>query len=86
MTHFLSTDENPDGYKLEDILSIVRQDILARAGKIAGDKRPEARQVLANNMHILQKLTECIDLAEDSTNVLNRSFGQSGNEPRIGAA
>ena len=42
MTHFLSTDENPDGYKLEDILSIVRQDIIARAGIIAGDKRPEA--------------------------------------------
>lgn len=85
MTHFLSTDENPDGYKLEDILSILRQDVITRAGKIAGDKRPEARQVLANNMHILQKLTECIDLAEDSTNVLNRSFGHSGKEPRIGA-
>ena len=85
MTHFLSTDENPDGYKLEDILSIVRQDVIARAGKIAGDKRPEARQVLANNMHILQKLTECIDLAESSTQILDRSFGQSGDEPRIGA-
>jgi len=46
MTHFLSTDENPKGYKLEDILSIIRQDIIARAGKISGDKRPEARQVL----------------------------------------
>lgn len=85
MTHFLSTDDNPDGYKLEDILSIVRQDIIARAGIIAGDKRPEARQVLANNMHILVKLTECIDLAENSTQVLDRSFGQSGKEPRIGA-
>lgn len=86
MTHFLSTDENPDGYKLEDILSIVRKDIIDRAGKIAGDKRPEARQVLANNMHILQKLTECIDLAENSTQVLDRSFGQRGDAPRIGAA
>ena len=86
MTHFLSTDKNPDGYKLEDILSIVLQDILARAGKIHGDKRPEALQVLANNMHILQKLTECIDLAEDSTNILNRSFGRNADEPRIGAA
>ena len=85
MTHFLSNDENPDGYKLEDILSIVRQDIIARAGKIAGDKRPEARQVLANNMHILQKLTECIDLAENSTQILDRTFGQSGGEPRTGA-
>ena len=86
MTHFLSTDENPDGYKLEDILSSVRQDIMAPPGKIAGDKRPEARQVLANNMHILQKQTECSDIAENSTQILNRPFGQSGDEPRIGAA
>lgn len=85
MTHFLSTDENPDGYKLEDILSIIRADIINRAGKIAGDNRPEARQVIANNMRILEKLTDCIELAEASTDVLNRSFGQSGKEPRIGA-
>lgn len=85
MTHFLSTDDNPDGYKLEDILSIIRADIIHRAGKIAGDNRPEARRVVANNMRILEKLTECIELAEDSTDILNRSFGQSGTEPRIGA-
>ena len=86
MTHFLSTDENPDGYKLADILSIIRQDIIVRAGKISGDKRTEARQVLANNMHILVKITECIELAENSTQILDRSFGQRGDEPRIGAA
>jgi len=85
MTHFLSTDENPEGYKLEDILSIIRQDIITRAGKISGDKRPEAQQVLANNMHILVKITECIELAENSTQILDRSFGQRGDAPRIGA-
>ena len=85
MTHFLSTDDNPDGYKLEDILSIIRQDIIMRAGKIAGDNRPEARQVVANNVRILQKITDCIELAEDSTQILNRSFGKSGKKPRIGA-
>ena len=89
MTHFLSTDENPDGYKLEDILSSVRQDIIDRAGKIAGDTpppSPEVRRVLANNMQILQKQTECSDIAENSTQILTRPFGQSGDEPRIGAA
>lgn len=84
MTHFLATEENPGGYKLEDILSIIRQDIIKRAGLIAGDARPEARHVLANNVQILQKITDCIDLAEDSTRVLERSFGHSGHEPRIG--
>ena len=41
MTHFLLTDDNPEGYKLEDILTIVRQDIIKRLGLIAADKRPE---------------------------------------------
>jgi hypothetical protein len=84
MTHFLATDEKPDGYKLEDILTIIRSDIIRRAGKISDDRRPEARHVLANNMHILEKITECIELAEDSTRVLDRSFGQAGVSPRIG--
>ena len=82
MTHFLSTNDNPDGYKLEDI----RQDIIKRLGLIAGDKRPEAGRVTANNIQILQKITESIELAENSTQVLDRTFGQSGKEPRIGAA
>ena len=86
MTHFLATDEKPDGYKLEDLLTIIRSDILKRAGKISDDKRPEARHVLANNMHILEKITECIELAEDSTRVLDKSFGQAGASPRIGKA
>lgn len=86
MTHFLATTENPDGYKLEDILSIIRQDILKRANLIAGDNRAEARHVMSNNVQILQKLTDCIELAEDSTRVLDRSFGQKGTSPRIGAA
>lgn len=86
MTHFLSTDENPEGYKLEDILTIIRQDVIKRAGLIAGDTKPEARQVLANNVRILQHLTESIELAEDSSRVLQRSFGNSGDAPRIGAA
>ena len=53
MTYFLSTDENPDGYKPENILSIILQNIIHRAGKIAGDNRPEASRVIANNMRTL---------------------------------
>jgi len=36
-------------------------------------------------MHILVKITECIELAENSTQILDRSFGQRGDAPRIGA-
>lgn len=87
MTHFLATDEKPEGYKLEDILWLIRADIITRTGKLTGDKRTESQQVLRNNMKILGLLTECIDLAQDSTEVLNRAFGPSdGKHPRIGAA
>lgn len=85
MTRFLATDDNPDGYKLEDLLAILRSDIVKRAGKIVDDDRPEARKVLDNNVRILGLISECIALAEDSTRVLDRSLGkhQTG-EPRIG--
>lgn len=84
-TTFLVTDENPDGWRLEDILAVIRDDVVRRTQKIAGDSRPEARAVLKNNIAILSALTECIDRAEESTRLLNRSFGpHKDGEPRIG--
>ncbi len=85
MTHFLATDENPNGYKLEDILTSIRQDVIKRVGKIAHDSKPLALQVLKNNLRILSLLTECIEIADSSTELLIRSFGPSNPvEPRIG--
>ena len=90
MTHFLSSDENPGGYKLEDILLVIRRDIITRCTKIADDHRSEARHVLDNNVRILQLVTEAMHLAEDSSRVLNKAFGPSqsqlGGPPRIGGA
>ena len=85
MTHFLITDDKPDGHKLEDILNSLRGDIIKRATKIVDDDRPEARHVLNNNIRILSLLTEAVDLATDSTKTLERSFGAStADKPRIG--
>jgi hypothetical protein len=88
MTRFLKSDENPNGYKLEDILDVIRADVLKRSVKIAHDERPEALHVMANNMKILQHITEAAELARDSTRTLDRSFGPSsaaeGGPPRIG--
>ena len=87
MTHFLATDENPDGYKLEHILTCLRQDVIKRVGKIAQDGRLEANQVLKNNIRILSLLTECIEIANSSTELLDKSFGPSKMaEPRIGVS
>ena len=88
MTHFLRSDKKPEGHKLEDLLMQLRADILHRCEAIASDTRPEALHVMANNMKILSHLTDSINLALDSTRVLDRSFGPSqaaqGGPPRIG--
>ena len=60
MTHFLATDEKPNGYKLEDILTLIRSDLIKRATKIVDDNRPEARHVLDNNIRILSLLSDAI--------------------------
>jgi hypothetical protein len=88
MTRFLVSDENPDGYKLEDILTVLRADVLKRCNKISLDDRVEAQHVLANNMQVLQYLTQAIELAKDSTHTLDKAFGPSakGGPPRIGVA
>ena len=84
MTKFLVSDENPEGFKLEEILRAVRKDILIRCQKIIDDPKTEAEQVISNNMQILNLLTEAIHRAEDSTAILTKSFGPHGDKPRIG--
>lgn len=85
MTHFLSSDQNPKGHKLEDVLKKIRNDIIYRATKIMEDDKPEAQHVLNNNMEILGLLSDAVSLAEDSTKTLNRSFGsRRSGAPRIG--
>ncbi len=89
MTHFLVTTENPKGWRLEDILSEIQKDIFRRCTKILDDPNPVAAHVRFNNIKILDRLTECIHLAEDSTRELD-SIGPSqsgkGGKPRIGVA
>lgn len=88
MSHFLVSDENPQGLKLEQILRAIRKEVIQRCTKITDDVRPEAQHVLSNNIKILEHLTEAIRLAEDSTQTLDKAFGPSqagkGGPPRIG--
>ena len=87
MTHFLATEENPEGYRLEDILMLIRKDMLLRASKIADDRRPEALQVMHNNVQILQLISEAIALADESTRILDKAFGHlKDGSPRIGTS
>ncbi len=71
MTNILISETNPKGYTTEKVLGIVRADIVTRLQKHAGDPRKEARQVLDNNIRILQLLGEAITLAEANTRTLS---------------
>ena len=85
MTHFLASDDKQDGYKLEDILVILRADIIKRANEIVDDHRVESNAVLENNIKIMVMLSDCIELATESTSILNKSFGPSKEgQHRIG--
>lgn len=84
-TTFLRTNDNPNGWTIEDLLTVVQNDMIVRCQKIVGDARPEARTVLNNNIEILDLLTKCIEKATESTRILNRAFGpHKDGEPRIG--
>ncbi|MDJ0944271.1 MAG: hypothetical protein QNJ30_12435 [Kiloniellales bacterium] len=86
MTHFLITDDKPEGYKLEDILTLIRRDMILRATKIVDDPKPQAKQVLENNIRILGLLSECIAIAENSTKTLDKEIGPPvKGKPRIGS-
>lgn len=88
MTRFLRSESHPEGYKLEDLLLALRGEVITRCDAIARDHRPEALNVMSNNLKILQNLSEAIELAMDSTQILDRAFGPSeaakGGPPRIG--
>ena len=87
MTHFLASQANENGFKLEDILTVIRADVIKRCDRIVSDTRDESVQVLENNIQILQLLSQSIRLAENSSHILDRSFGPASEDeskPRIG--
>lgn len=87
MTKLLVSADNPDGWKLEDIIDEIQNDIVRRTVRIVDDHRPEARTVLHNNIEIMQLLTTCSQKAHESTRVLNTlgpSISNQGGAPRIG--
>lgn len=85
MTHFLADDKHPDGYRLEEILIALRKDLVRRSTLILDDDRPQARQVLDNDIKIMNLLSECISTAEESSRLLDHAFGKHvAGQPRIG--
>ena len=87
MSGFLTNELRPEGYSLEELLSAVRRELIVKATKIVDDERPQAQEVLENDIKIIGLLTESLHIAEASSKLLNRSFGPHvDGEPRIGVA
>ncbi len=75
-TQYLVSDSNPDGLRLEDMLRAIRNDILIRCADMMSNERAEAEHVMGNSMKILPLLSDAIQLAADSSDILSRSFGE----------
>lgn len=82
----LMSPQNPTGWKLEDLLEAIREEVKGKCSKIEGDARPVARAVLRNNQQILGLLRQAEALQRDSYDRLSTMAPNQGplGTPRIG--
>jgi len=86
MTKFLLSADNPKGWKLEDLLIELQNDIVKRMARISADQRAEARVVFQNNIDIISMISECHKKAVESQKILDSLGPPPGTSgaPRIG--
>ena len=82
----LMSAENPEGWKLEELLSQMRDELMVKNRRIANDDSAVAQAVHQNNKMILQLLTGCENLQRDSLARLASLAPDPGptGTPRIG--
>lgn len=83
----LMSRENPNGYKLEDLLREIRLEVEAKNAKLGGDDSAAAQRVRVNNGLIIAKLIGAEELQRDTMAVLEQIGPDQGptGQPRIGA-
>ena len=86
MSKVLMSPQNPTGWKLEELLAAIRDDIEVKCSKIAWDTSPTAGRVLANNRFIMSVLGEAERAQRDSIAALAALAPDQGptGTPRIG--
>ncbi|KYD02650.1 hypothetical protein B4102_0244 [Heyndrickxia sporothermodurans] len=82
----LMSSENHDGWKLEDLLAKVKQEVSEKINKIINDSSPQAQLVVRNNLAIIEHLGAAEALQRSSYIVLDamRTNEGSAGTPRIG--
>lgn len=82
----LMGSENHNGWKLEDLLSQVKQEVSEKINKIIEDESPQSQLVVRNNLAIIEHLGAAEALQRSSYIVLDamRENEGPGGKPRIG--
>lgn len=86
MKPILMSPQNPDGHKLEELLSQVRLEVEGKCLKIAQDQRAIAQRVHGNNRRIIALLMEAESIQRESMAALDAFRPNEGplGRPRIG--
>ncbi len=82
----LMGSEYHNGWKLEDLLAQVKQEVSQKINKIVNDSSPQAQLVVRNNLAIIEHLGSAEALQRSSyilLDVMSQNKGPAG-EPRIG--
>lgn len=85
-TPILMSKENPNGWKLEDLLCQVRKELLVKTEKITGDESAVSMKVQCNNLSIMRHLFNAEALQRESIAVLATKAPDEGpnGQARIG--
>lgn len=85
-TPILMSKENPNGWKLEELLAQVRKELLVKTEKITGDESAVSMKVQCNNLSIMRQLFNAEALQRDSIAALDAKAPDEGpnGQPRIG--
>jgi len=75
MSSALVVDGVPKAHRLDDILIILRKDLLKRSFDLTESEVPESLEVMRNNVKILGLLSEAIWLSQASNKLIARAFG-----------
>lgn len=82
----LMSSENHNGWKLEELLAQVKQEVSEKINKIINDPSPQAQLVVRNNLAIIEHLGAAEALQRSSYIVLDAMKANEGptGTPRIG--
>jgi len=82
----LMSVNNPDGWKLEDLLEQMYLELGEKTKRLDGDMSTPACKVASNNYTMMRKLKECVALQLKNIESLNKIAPDTGplGIPRIG--